>query len=589
MTHLEDLQTKLISFIDGAKVKNWDDINRLLDQILVAPFQPSCNTEEQFDELVRKGVAFITYDYGIDGVSIEVAKYANTLEELYGTEERPLPIHFIGGEFKEKADAILKPRWNRHVIDHMNGWSKWHHGKWFSKLYYEDMPEGSALSDSIAKEIWEQTIYFVKELSDYLVANNISSIVPVNIPTNPGNFAAMLALCFVTEGLGTYVISSNHDFYWEGGKHKSERKPHEGKGVRDHFFKNHENTPFYELFTRMYPWNGRRWIQVNINSPQSKALVKKFGFKPERVFELGTSISDKFFDDFEESDVKDIRKRMGHILADGGERPTTVSVKSFIDNIDTWMTDQKPILIGYNDGIDVDLQQDNMIYCLQPTRVIGRKRIEKDLHLLQGLMDYVPFRREFDSDGNYQLILHVTGPVPLEHLVDLQRVLKAYKKICSYVSEDIANRIFLAFSVGQENHPCFVEKGLKPLCIEELYRLATVILFPSETEGRGLPIIESSAGGIPIICSRYYPERVFDEVVGEDLPDDERIEYTLFPEDGFTLDFLRQACDLMLHQSKFTNMKLHNKCAVRLRYSHEMVRVKFEAFFETLQKLDLCT
>ena len=586
MTQAGTSQSQLMELVNNAKIRNWQDINELLERVSEQPFSPSSYNEDDFDKLIKKGIAFITYDYGIDGVSIEVAKYAKTLESIYGNVDNPLPIHFIGGEFKEKADVVLQPHWNRHVIDQMNGWSKWHHGKWFSKLYYEEMAEDSALSDSVAREIWQQTVGFIQSLGDYLTRNDLSCLIPVNIPTNPGNFAAMLALCFVTEGLGTYVISSNHDYYWEGGKHKSERKPHEGKGVRDHFFKNHDNTPFYDLFIKMYPWNGRRWIQVNINNPQSKKLVKKFGFKPGKVFELGTSISSKFFEDFTENDVMGIRKRMGYIFSDGQEKLKSTSAKSFMGSIDSWMGDQKPVFIGFNDGVEVDLSQDHMIYCLQPTRVIGRKRIEKDLQLLQGLMDYVPFRREFDNDDRYQLVLHVTGPVPLEHQADLQRVLKAYKKLCSYIPEDVANRIFLAFSVGNEEHPCFAEKNLKPLCIEELYRLATVILFPSETEGRGLPIIESSAGGIPIICSRYFPERVFDEVIGEELAEDERIHYTLFPEDGFTLEFLKQACDLMLHQSKFSNMKQHNKCAVRLRYSHEMVRVKFETFIETLQRLD---
>lgn len=584
MTQQEESFKRLDELISNANINRWEDITELLTAVSKLPFMLEANSKDEFEQLIKKGIAFITFDYGIDGVSIEVAKYAKTLESLYGDSDRPLPIHFIGGEFKDEADIVLKPRWNRHVVPNMNGWTKWCDGKWFSKLYYEDMPEGSKLSDYIAQEIWSQTVGFIHQIGRCLLDNELSCMIPVNIPTNPGNFAAMLALCFVTEGLGTYVISSNHDFYWEGGKRIGERKPHEGKGVRDHFFRNHDNAPFFELFTRIYPWNGRRWLQVNINSPQSKALIKKFGFKSDRVFELGTTISDKFFEDYDHNDVLYARERMSYILSDGADKLTTESIKDFKYNIDEWLENQKPVFIGYKKGIVVDLQQENTIYCLQPTRVIGRKRIEKDLHLLQGLMDYFPFRSKFDDD-NFQLILHVTGPVPIEHLVDLQRILKAYNNMCDYLPADVANRVFLAFSVGTEYHSCFDSKGFKTLGIEDIYRLATVILFPSETEGRGLPIIESSAGGIPIICSRYYPEKVFDEVVGEDLDDEERIIYTLFPEEGFTLDFLRQACDLMMYQSKFADMKEHNKKAVRLRYSNEMIRAKFQVFIKRLQQL----
>ncbi|CAN2050482.1 Glycosyltransferase [Candidatus Magnetomoraceae bacterium gMMP-1] len=583
MTQIAASHTQLINLVENVTIQCWEDINNLLDEISERPFQSY--TDEQFRCLIKKGIAFITYAYGFDGVSIEVAKYAQTLEEIYNNKVNSLPIHFIGGEFEPKVDSVLKPCWNRHIIKGMNGWSKWDHGKWFSKLYYEDMPEGSALSDSIAKEIWQQTINFVKQLSQYLVDNDISCIIPVNTSSNPGNFAATLALCFITEGLGSYVISSNHDYYWEGGKHHSKRKPHEAKGIRDHFFRNHDNTPFYKLFARIYPWNGQRWIQVNINISQSETLTKKFGFKPKQVFELGTYVSSKFLEDFDKNNVSDIRNRMAYIFSDGQKDLKSISVNEFIKNIDSWMLNQRPAFIGYNPDIKVDLTQEHIIYCFQPTRIIGRKRIEKDIHLFQGLMDYAPFRREFDNDERFQLLLHITGPVPIEHQADLQRILKAYKKLCSSVPEDLANRVFLAFSVGNEEHPCFVKKGFKSLCIEEIYRLATVVLFPSKTEGRGLPIIESGAAGIPIICSRYYPKKAFEEVVGEHLPEDERIYYTLFPEGEFTSDFLRQASDLMLHQSKVTNIKDHNKYAIRLRYSSEAVRTQFETFFKTLQQL----
>ena len=76
-----------------------------------------------------------------------------------------------------------------------------------------------------------------------------------------------------------------------------------------------------------------------------------------------------------------------------------------------------------------------------------------------------------------------------------------------------------------------------PLNITDLYRLATAVLFPSETEGRGLPIIESAAIGVPIISSRYSPEEVFDSVIGEHLPEEQRIKYIHFPEGEFSTRF----------------------------------------------------
>ena len=94
--------------------------------------------------------------------------------------------------------------------------------------------------------------------------------------------------------------------------------------------------------------------------------------------------------------------------------------------------------------------------------------------------------------------------------------------------------------------------------------------------------VESSAGGIPIICSRYYPEEVFAEVVGEHLPEEQQIRYVTFPEDEFTPAFLEQVAGIMLTPESFDGSKAHNKNAVRLRYSMEMVQRKFDLFIDTL-------
>lgn len=559
-------------------ILDWNDISEFLDK--VKRDAPDPRSEEAFSNDLSNGAAFITYDFGIDGVSIEISKYANFLESI----QPGIPLHFIGGDFYDKADVVLKPEWQRFKIDGFNGWSKWFGGEWFSKLYYEEMPEGSEISSAVAREIWRQTVTFADHLGHYLSEQQISLIVPVNIPTNPGNLAAELAIVIVSEALELDVISSNHDFYWEGGKPASERKPNDPPGVRDHFFKNIDNKPFFNLFKRIYPWNGRRWLQVNINTPQSEALINTFGFDRENVFELGTAISDKFFEPFDENDVKNTRLRMAYILSDGSPVIKPVAIDDHLNNLSAWMNAQKPVVCGARPGLELDPTNDGTVYCLQPTRVIARKRIEMDVDLLRTLLHHPPFQEAFANNPARQLVLHVTGPVPIEHQADLETILRAFQDLLNAVPAGVADRVFLAFSVGTETHPALAANQLENLCIEEIYRLATVILFPSETEGRGLPIIESSACGVPIICSRYYPEEVFAEVVGEGLADEEQIKYLLFPEDGFQPDFLDQAADLILKPETAVPIKKHNKNAVRLRYSTEMIKNKFLQFFEALRE-----
>ena len=330
------------NFLSQQQINNWKDIDAVLATLKEQSSNVEACTNESILKTAKKGIAFITFDYGIDGVSIEIEKYAKCLERLFQYDDLTVPLHFIGGDFYDKADVVLKPEWARHKIPGMNGWSKWGDGKWFSKLFYEDMPEGSEVSDDMAKEIWKQSLNFANLISEYLVKNDISLLIPVNICTNPGNPAITLAVVIVTELLGINVISSNHDYYWEGGK--ANRASSEEPGPRDHFFKNCHNGAFFSFFKKLYPWNGRHWLQVNINEPQSEALINKFGFNKNQVDELGSCISNEFLREYNFDEVLSARKRMAYILSDGSPVITPVPIKEHMGNLASWMKSQKPVV-----------------------------------------------------------------------------------------------------------------------------------------------------------------------------------------------------------------------------------------------------
>ncbi|MCK4983811.1 MAG: hypothetical protein KAS17_12855, partial [Victivallaceae bacterium] len=398
--------TKLKNILENIEVNGWQDISGFLDSIELAPESVPVSGGREFSSLLSAGAAFVTYDFGIDGVSIEIFKYAECLEHILPG----IPLHFIGGDFHEKADIVLKDYWKRFEIDDFNGWSKWRDGKPFAKLFYEDMPENSDISRQTAREVWEEAKSFALQLGEYFSENNIKLAIPVNIMSNPGNVAAALGFIIAAEILDVYVISSNHDYYWEGGKPASEHKPGETPGPRDHFFHNMANRDFFKLFTRLYPWNGQRWIQVNINTPQSRALIERFAFDADRVFELGTSISDDFFIHSTPEYVKSVRSRMNYIVSDGNKKIKTVGVREHLANLSEWMQDEKPVACGNRSGLTLDLAADGTFYCIQPTRVILRKHIDRDEKLLSALLDYKPFAESFFADSSKQLLLHITGP-----------------------------------------------------------------------------------------------------------------------------------------------------------------------------------
>jgi len=576
---------KILAPLSKKNVDHWEDIHGLLCDLANSADPEHLKWKKDEGEKGNRGVGFITFDFGIDGVSIEIQKYALSLEKLFESQTKKISLHFISGDFHDKADAVLQHRWKRFKIEGINGWSKWEGGKWFSLLYYSDMPENSSSSNLMAQEIWKQTLRFSMLLGNYILKNNIDLLIPVNICSNPGNLAANLAVVVVTELLGINVISSNHDFYWEGGK--ADRMPEEEVGVRDHFFRNSGNIPFFRLFESVYPWNGKYWIQMNINQLQSHTLITKYHFPEAKVFEIGTCLSDKFFENYSIENVRSSRRRMAYILSDGNPVIQTVPIDIHMRKLENWMRDPKPIVCGFNLRSDLDISKDETIYCLQPTRVIARKRIDRNFKLLEALFQKGPLRDRFEKNRSSQLVLHITGPVPIEHQRDLEKVLQSYIRFCEKIPSDIADRVFIAFSVGTEKHPSLQKNGLEDLGIEEIYRLADIVLFPSETEGRGLPIVESCASGIPIVCSRYYPEEVFADVVGENLEEKYRIKYILFPEkDVFPEEFLSRVTEILLKDPKRNDFSMHNKNVVRFRYGYPMMINKFESFIKILENRD---
>jgi glycosyltransferase involved in cell wall biosynthesis len=580
----ENLFDDFSLILDDFNPGSWSEIANILKQIKRINEPSQIVDKQNFLTQYAKGTAFITFAFGIDGVSIEISKYARALEDIYNPFCEA-SVHMIAGNFHEEASSILSDSWNRFQIEGINGWDKWDGGKWFRALFHEEIRRKSPESKDLATEIFRQAVSIAKRLGKYLIDNQIALLIPVNIASNPGNMAFTLGVVLVTELLGISVLNSNHDFYWESGKPAQEREPGESPGMRDHFFRNIGHKPFFSLFQLLYPWNGKCWLQVNINTRQSRRLKKRYGLPKEKIHEIPTSVGDQFFEPYTDEDVKYARLRMAYILSDGQAQLQSISVDQHLSRLDDWMKDQKPLLIGPQSDLLIDPESDKLTILLQPTRIVGRKRIERNIDLIRALMRRSSFGKEYKRDSARQLVLHITGPTPREHQKDLEKILFAYKRLVERLPENIAQRIFVAFSVGQDDHPSFSKHQFTPLTIDTIYRMANAVVFPSETEGRGLPIIEASAIGIPIICSRYHPIKVFRGVVGRGLPDELQIQYTRFPEGIFPQRFLEKVSTLLLSSREDIPSVAHNRDAVQTRYSSKALKKKFEYLLTQLSGL----
>jgi glycosyltransferase involved in cell wall biosynthesis len=562
------------------RIADFDSIGLLLDELERRPLTP-VPEDIPFLARVARGFAFVTFAYDIDGVSMEIAKYGKVLDALLREEGYQPSVYCVGGNFHDRSDVVFPSDWRRILLHNADGWDKWEEGRWFAQLFFENMPAGSEASREMAATMWFEAVRIAEELAILLARAEIGLLIPVNVNSNPGNFALALAMVLVSEVTGCPVLNNNHDFYWDGGTPTEERPPDHQAGPRDHFFHNHENRAFFDVFRRILPWNGRRWIQVNINPLQSARLVEQDGFDTDRVFLVGTGIDDEFFQPCSPSQKLEHRRRMAHILSDGKPTVAVTAVADFLERTAAWMPDQRPVVCGLRKGTELNLASGKTSVLLQPTRVVWRKCIPRDWELIGALLRHPSFRDEFEQRPDLALVLLVTGPVPIEHQGDAEEVLHAFVDVLDSVPESIGQRLFHAFSVGNQNHPSLSE-GLE---ISDIYQQADLVLFPSETEGRGLPIPESAAAGIPIVCSRYDPVPVFDELVGTHRPEGEQLQYLEFPESKFDDELLEEITAMLLNPTAFADRISHNRDVVRARFSFGDLQRSFAEYLQHLESI----
>ena len=88
------------------KIEDFRDIGRALDELERRPLAPASD-DVPFLARVARGVAFVTFAYDIDGVSMEIAKYGVALTALLREEGYELTVHCVGGNFSDKVDVVL--------------------------------------------------------------------------------------------------------------------------------------------------------------------------------------------------------------------------------------------------------------------------------------------------------------------------------------------------------------------------------------------------------------------------------------------------------------------------------------------------
>ena len=584
--------SELISILNDKEINTWFDLGLFIDSVKEDAYnfsrssfkkpgqnplrQPSLLQSGSFAGFKRKlgnsGIGFITFHYSVDGVTVEIQKYAKALQGLIPG----IPIHFIAGEFLPQAERFIDKSIKRHAIKEISGFDSW---KLYNDFFFTKLERGSDNYNKLIKLFWKDTLDIVEKLGSYIQEHNIKLLYLVNVCSNPGNVSLSLASALISEYLRIPVINNNHDFYWEGGNSKINLETRSLKsGPRDFFFTNSHLGEFFTQIEVLFPWESRQWLTVNINRNQSEHVINVNGHNPANVNEIGTAVDTERYTTLNKRQKINSFIQVHEMLAHYKKRLPVITPASIKGDMEY---DQRPIMLGNRKSASFDFVNNNIVF-LQPTRLMPRKRIEVGFKLIERLFENEHFMANFESNPGLSLTFLITGPIPLGQKAYTKKLIALFGDLLKALPKVFRDRVYLGFLFSEFDSKRFKNRYADPVDIPKLYNIASLIMLPSETEGRGLPLIESTACGIPIFCRRYYPENVYSEVIGEHLGERERLRVLDFKRNNLKDSLVQKVADRVFFPQNFLEEVEHNKTAVEQRYSLNALKRNLD---ELLQQL----
>ncbi len=555
---------ELLALLRKEKIDTWFDLGLFIDRFREHQEYPSIRfhkSYEEFKEMLRRGgIGFLTFHYMVDGVTVEVDKYASLIRRNIPG----IPVHYIAGEIHSKTTPIIKEEYKKCIIPELTGFNDW---ELYRDFYFTKLERGSETYNTLIKKLWAQTLLIIEKLGSYIEREKINLLYLINVCSNPGNVALALATVLLSEFLKIPVINNNHDFYWEGGMSKSDREKEGTKpGPRDFFYTNCHLGEVFSLIELLFPWQSRTWINININRGQSERLIRINGHNPSNVMEIGTAVDTTLYTKSDKRKNINTYVQVEKILSRYSHRLISYSVEDVLSGGLVAEHNPRPILIGAKTGA-VDRFIGENIILLQPTRIISRKRIETSFNLLLKMFEEEEMMLRFKKTGHLKMTLLITGPIAAGHYNYYKKLVERFKEMFNHVENSLKRRVYLALLFGELDKDSFKSRFEHPVGITELYNIASLVLLPSKTEGRGLPIIEATACGTPIFCRRYEPETVYSEVIGEHLSERDRLKVLEFSGKKITSQVVHQIIERVFFPHRYTQEFRHNRKVVHKRYS----------------------
>ncbi|MCK5804879.1 MAG: phosphodiester glycosidase family protein, partial [Lentisphaeria bacterium] len=510
-------------------------------------------------------------------MTMEVAKYTRSLTGLLPNAR----IHYIAGAFAELTGNILDSQSSWHTIEGLDGFDDW---PMYSHFFEHKLDRGSTLYNELIQNFWKAVLDLCEQLGKIVEANDIQLLYLINVNSNPGNPALALATVLVAEHLHLPVINNCHDFYWESGHSAVDREVRGlPRGTRDHFFTNAHVGEVFSLIEMVYPWDSPTWITACINTHQMDVVVERFGLNPANVCEICTGIDTELYAPTNRSRTKEVWRQLSGIFRGTRKHLHAIAAEQVLSK-NLLVTDgRRPLLIAANNQREVDFAYHNMVL-LQPTRILSRKRIDFNFTLITKLLKDKDFATTFCDEKSRKLTLLVSGPVAIGHDDYLKKLVRDFDQLVQNLDPAVRSRVYLALLFSEFDSSAHKEHYDHPIGMPELYNIASLVVLPSETEGRGLPIIEAAACGVPVFTRRYEPENVFAAVIGEHLAREDRLDVSVFK--GWRIDAgtLARVKDCLLFPQRLIQSNQHNRAVIQNRFNMQALNRDLEGFLHRLHR-----
>lgn len=562
----------MLGDLRAEQIKTWFDLGLFIDQIRDEP--PKAKFPGDLSEFKHHieagGVGLLSFYFSIDGITVEANKYTRVLKSIYPKTN----IHYIAGEILPEAADLIDTPFTKEIKE-MDGFDNW---PLYNKFFNEKLERGSESYNNLIKEFWEDVLVITEKLGNYIEEQNINLLYIINVCSNPGNVSLALAVVLISEYLGIPVVNNNHDFYWEGGNRKIDINKHGlKKGPRDFFFTNSHVGEFFSIIEVLFPWERKSWMTVNINQSQNEKVIQTYGHNPVNVEQISTAIDHRSHLNISKRNIFRTFKQVASIFANNKDSVTVHAVSRNLKSDRSL----RPILLGYITKKHFDFTSNNIVF-LQPTRVISRKSIELNFKLITKMVSDKRFCKKLIDNPELKISLIVTGPIPHGQHAYYKQLKQDFSAFLERLPVDFKSKVFLGFLFSEFDKDEFKQKYNAPFDIGQLYHIASLILLPSQTEGRGLPILEAAASGTPIYCRQYEPREVYEEVIGTNLNEKNRLKVLEFRGSKVSGRLINKIVDQVFYPQNTIDDVTHNLNVIKYRYSYKALELNMRDVLKNL-------